>query len=170
MSNFPALPAGMGWPFVDDDTGEFQSTAVKGWLDGRYAHPSKVVGPNTWSSLGDSISARATPALNGGGGYDQDRMAWQHHANVCLGQRLEPVVSYAVSGKKSQQVIDEQLPQVLASPTTYCTILVGTNDLNDGLSASDVYTRLAIIIDALVTAGIRPIVGEITPRTGLSSC
>lgn len=41
MSNFPALPAGMGWPFVDADTGEFQSVAVKNWLeltnDSRYA-------------------------------------------------------------------------------------------------------------------------------------
>lgn len=30
--SIPDIPAGMGWPFVDADTGEFQSTAVKGWL------------------------------------------------------------------------------------------------------------------------------------------
>lgn len=30
--SFPNIPAGMGWPFVDATTGEFQSTAVKNWL------------------------------------------------------------------------------------------------------------------------------------------
>lgn len=35
--SFPTIPPGMGWPFVDADTGEFQSTTVKGWMDSRYA-------------------------------------------------------------------------------------------------------------------------------------
>lgn len=31
-TNIPDIPAGMGWPFVDATTGEFQSTVVKDWL------------------------------------------------------------------------------------------------------------------------------------------
>lgn len=36
MSDFPEIPPGMGWPFVDEVTGEFQSEAVKNWIDERY--------------------------------------------------------------------------------------------------------------------------------------
>jgi hypothetical protein len=40
MSAFPTIPAGMGWPFVDATTGEFESEAVKGWLSEGVAWPS----------------------------------------------------------------------------------------------------------------------------------
>lgn len=127
--------------------------------------------PNTYASIGDSISAQGAPTSNSFSGLDSSRRSWQAWANVALAQRLEPVTSYAVSGKRIDQMLTEQLPQVLASSPRpgYCTVLGGTNDLTAGRTTEQIVTDLQVILTGLIGVGIRPIVGTILPRTGLTS-
>lgn len=143
----------------DSDIGT-ELTATIGELAG--------IKPNTWSTIGDSISARAGVVTNSTGGKDMRDLSWQFWANCYLAQRLEPVVDYAIGGKWTTHMITEQLPQVLAAPTTYCTVLGGTNDIGNSTPSASVIANLEIIIDTLVAAGIRPIVGELTPRGDLN--
>lgn len=131
---------------------------------------AQSIRPNTWASIGDSISARAA-ALNGSGGSAVDRRSWQFWTNVILGQRLEPYVTYAVSGKRADEMVTEQLPTVLAlsAKPGYCTVLGGTNDLIAGRTDTQIIASLQTIIDGLRGAGIRPVVGTILPRAGLTA-
>lgn len=161
--------------------------AVKGELEGRLSEAGltatiddaiaadvprligeRLIGANTWSSIGDSISAKGSYITNGSGGGDARDQSWQLWANTYLGQRLQPVVAYAVGGKTTGQMVDEQLPQVLANPTTYCTLLGGVNDIYQGVTGDAIIENLRTMIRALVDAGIRPIVGEMTPVNGLN--
>lgn len=50
--SFPSIPAGMGWPFVDATTGEFQSSAVKSWIR------SQFMGANVlaYGAVGDGLT------------------------------------------------------------------------------------------------------------------
>jgi lysophospholipase L1-like esterase len=128
-----------------------------------------TVRKNTWASIGDSISARSA-TLNGSGGLNSDRRSWQEWTNTILGRRFEPVTYYAVSGKRADEMVTEQLPQVIAqSPRPgYCTVLAGTNDVFANRTEAQIRADLTSIIEGLITAGIRPIVGTILPRTGLT--
>lgn len=142
--------------------------------DATYATPAfaSIGGarPNTWASIGDSITAAANHATNSQGGLDGNRRSWQAHANIYLNQRLDPVVNYAVSGTRSDEALNSQLPQVLAmNPRPgYCAVMSGTNDINQGYTDTQVIASLTSIISQLLTANIRPIVGTITPRTGFA--
>jgi lysophospholipase L1-like esterase len=153
--------------------------SVKAELNGRlseeelndtYVMPATLVRPSTWACIGDSISTRGIPALNGTGGYDEYRSTWQGWANLNLGQRLGTPTIFAVSGKQAFEVLSEQLPQVLAMnpKPAWCHVLVGTNDLNNGRTDVQIIADLTAIYTGLISAGIRPIAGTILPRTGLT--
>lgn len=127
--------------------------------------------PNTWASIGDSISAQGALAANSFTGLDESRRSWQAWANTALGQRLEPVVNYSVSGKRTDEMVTEQLPALLAAnpKPTYCTVLGGTNDITAGRTPDQIIASLQTIITGLTSVGVRPIVGTITARTGLTA-
>lgn len=42
MSTFPTIPPGMGWPFVDATTGEFQSAAVNAHLNAKIDQATRI--------------------------------------------------------------------------------------------------------------------------------
>lgn len=52
-----------------------------------------------------------------------------HWAQVLSGQRLTLVADYAVGGKTTQQILDEQLPNVLAAQPDIVMLCGGTNDV-----------------------------------------
>lgn len=136
-----------------------------------FVAPERLSRPNTWAAIGDSLSAQSVIGTNAQGGKESSRRSYHEWANVSLGQRLEPPAVFAVTGKQTDAMVTEQLPQVLdLSPRpAWCTVLGGTNDINNGRTAAQVIASLRELIEGLTGAGIRPIVGTITPRTGFTA-
>lgn len=120
---------------------------------------------NTIVLLGDSITAAnaitgTSPSLQHGAN------GWFHHANFALGGAFTLAANYAVSGKRADEVLSGQVPQVLAMSTLpgWVGVLCGTNDFAISRTTAQVQADLAAIIAALTGAGINVVMGTITPR------
>lgn len=132
--------------------------------------PPGIIGAH----VGDSISDRNGPYGNGERGgvanttayYPQ--LAWFQHAAIAAGQRcyVPPVQNFAVSGKRTDEMLLEQVPLVLSlSPVpTFCTVLGGTNDIATR-TAAQIIASLGDIYSELTGAGITVIAGTIPPST-----
>lgn len=86
-----------------------------------------------------------------------------------LGSRLLVVVVFAVGGKRLDQVLTEQIPQVLAmSPRpAYVYMECGYNDFNQGATLAQVIQRWTDIYTALFSAGIKLIGNTSLPGSSL---
>lgn len=124
--------------------------------------------------IGDSISNRNGPYLTATGETDQryyPQIGFFNHARVALGQRVYLSNNFAVSGKRSDEVLADQVPQVLAldPKPSFCTVLAGVNDIQQGKSAAWVIDALGDIYDALADAGILVIAGTVMPASVINT-
>lgn len=125
----------------------------------------------TWAEVGDSITARNKALVTGTNRLGYQDTGWGVHMRAFLGQRGHMVGNFAVSGKRADEVLTEQVPQVLAlNPLpASCFVMAGTNDLGAGASVATIKTRLTAVYDALNAKGIRVVAGLITPRTAAAA-
>ena len=99
--------------------------------------------------------------------------------NGSYGPRLENLLgqtekSYAYNwgwlGERTLTGV-ERISNVLATrQADYILILEGANDLLNGISMSSTQTNLGILLDKSITAGIEPIISEITPLSCPKKC
>jgi lysophospholipase L1-like esterase len=90
---------------------------------------------------------------------------WTYHYRSALegalGARVAPVTSHAEGGETSSQQATRF--SAIASGTLddfdYCLIMVGVNDIIQGVAASTLYTNLNTIIDGCQAVAVRCIVG-----------
>lgn len=161
-----ASPTFTGTPVAPTPTAGDSSTTVATTAFVR----SEALAPATVAMIGDSITAAhvetgTSPSLQRGAN------GWLWHANIALGDALRMTSCLAISGKRADQVLSEQVPQVLAlSPRpTCCTVLAGTNDLTASRTVAQIQADLLAIYDALTAAGIVVVAGLITPRSSYIS-
>lgn len=116
-------------------------------------------------TLGDSIAARDAVVTSPTYSYRPHLGAFQH-ASVAIGQRCYLRASYAVSGKRSDEVLTEQVPTVVAltPKPTVVMVQVGTNDINQNVRATgQIIASLDGILTQLLNAGLKVIIGTIPP-------
>lgn len=65
------------------------------------------------------------------------------------GYAIELVANPSVSGWTTQNVIDGELPEFIASRPTFATLLIGANDAFQGVDASTFKTNLIAILDTM---------------------
>jgi lysophospholipase L1-like esterase len=75
---------------------------------------------------------------------------WPDQLVARLGDRLELVANLGVNGFTSRDVIESELPQVAALRPDVASLLVGVNDVVQGVSAATFEANAAAILDALV--------------------
>lgn len=151
------------------NTGRLSDAAVKSTVATRTNYGS--IG----AMVGDSISDRNGPWGNGQRtGVPNTtayfpQVAWFQHANTAAGQRVyvPPTQNFAVSGKRTDEMLAQQVPSVLAlNPLpSFCTVLGGTNDVGQGRTSAQVIADLDSIYTALTNVGIRVIAFTIPPST-----
>lgn len=137
--------------------------------------------PATVALLGDSI----TQANAGGPGLEENpsnpTTSGQFQANgywtwACnyLGGRALLAYNAGLTGATTDTVLSTHLPIVLAlnPKPTYCVVLIGINDIqNLGRTGAQIVANIQTICQALINAGITPVLCTLTPAgpTVLSS-
>lgn len=115
------------------------------------------------AALGDSITAgvigQTTPNIN-----NVLQGSYLMYACMQSGGRLEWDGTYGVPGETTQQVL-ARVNQVIAGAPDVCVVLSGPNDPN--LAAYTTY--MPQIIDALLAAGIEPVIGSRPPSSAVYS-
>src|SRR5262245_47248335 len=99
-------------------------------------------GPLRYVALGDSYTigtAVASPSER-----------WPDQVVARLGDALELVANLGVNGFTSHDVIEVELPQVAALRPEFASLLVGVNDVVQGVPAATFETNAAQILDALL--------------------
>jgi lysophospholipase L1-like esterase len=88
---------------------------------------------------------------------------WQYHYRSALegalGSRVGQVVSYAEGGETSSQQKTRFDAVADLNTYDYCLIMVGVNDIIQGIATSTLYSNLNAMIDGCQTAGVRVAVG-----------
>lgn len=117
------------------------------------------------ASIGDSISWRNKLKLYPVGGSHASSTGWIHWANAELGHRITEHGNFAVSGKRTDEMLTEQLPAVLALDPApgWCTVLGGTNDLAQDNLVAFTQANLRQIFDGLESQGIGIIACTVPP-------
>ena len=110
--------------------------------------------------LGDSITANDTSSPSGTG-------SWFSVADDATGYRFYPQTNNGVAGERSDQILSRAAAAF--SGKRYATILAGTNDIGQGVSAATIISNLQSIYAAAVSAGLKGFaVCTIPPRVGTS--
>lgn len=101
---------------------------------------------------------------------------WRDEGWVCwfrrlMGDKIEVRYDdvFAVSGSTTDDVINNQLPQVLASDAKINFLLIGNNDNNAGYGLIDTIANYETYANALYNAGITLIVLPVMPHSGAES-
>jgi lysophospholipase L1-like esterase len=102
-----------------------------------------VGGPLRYVALGDSYTIGTSVAVH-------DR--WPDQLVVALAGRppgLELVANLGVNGYTSRDLIRDELPALPALAPDVATVLIGVNDVVQGVSASTYEANVVLILDAL---------------------
>lgn len=109
--------------------------------------------------VGDSITALETP-LTQGQSYTRFA-AWQS------GGRVREVYRTAVSGNRSdQQLVAVQSLLAGGARPTLASVMVGTNDLSQGIPVATWQANVVEIVNTLRNAGCEPVLCTLPPRSG----
>ena len=138
--------------------------------DGR-SIPALSLGPNSAYLMGDSLAANGWITTGAPVNFlDMGAEGWAVWASALMGQPLNIIGSTAVGGKTAQQVIDEQLPAILAARPSFVFLSCGVNDLYvEGVTAAVAFNRITTLVRALTDAGIVPIWSTVWARSFVSS-
>lgn len=150
------------WTAVGAVAGTMEQEALSATIAGRAVpHPGADL-----VNIGDSLAARDMVVTSPGSYSYAPQLGAFQHAAVTTGQRCYLRASYAVSGKRADEVLTEQVPTVVALDPTPTGVLVqvGTNDINqDVRTSAQIITSLDGILDALLATGTKVIIGTIPP-------
>lgn len=129
------------------------STALKG--DG----PVLLIDAGDEITLGNTDPAQLAlyPGQRGGAGY-------AFLAAVKSGGRLRLGRNAGVTGQTSQGLLDRLYPDVLRSKPQLCTVLIGSNDVAQGIAASVTAANIALIARACQENGVLPVLCTVPPR------
>lgn len=118
----------------------------------------------TAAAIGDSNTNRNGPWGHVWQNYTP-QLAWFHQAATRVGQRVRMTNNFAVPGTRSDEMLAQQVPQVLAlSPQpSVVTVMAGTNDISQGRTAAQVIASLDATYDAMAEPGIKVIAGTVLP-------
>ena len=127
--------------------------------------------PRTIAILGDSITENSGtwPARFETGNeavtafYNDQRGAIGWALNR-LKQPLKFVGDFGVNGDTTAMIL-ARVPDVIALAPGYVVLLGGANDITSTTPAATIIANLSATVDALTAAGIRVLLGEITPWT-----
>lgn len=116
--------------------------------------------------LGDSITLGGETHS---GTADTISNSWAGWAGWVSGQRFHVVKNAGVSGDRSDQALARFDTDVAAFNPTLVTILLGTNDINQGVDLEDFYANMATILGATFAIGALPVLITIPPRSDPST-
>lgn len=111
--------------------------------------------------LGDSLTPASTYAYG-------TAPHWAAVARALLGHRYDDGVLAGVGGQTSTQIA-ARVGTVAASQPSICIVHAGANDLPTGTPAATVIANLQTIIDALVRAGIKPVLLTVIPSSSINT-
>jgi len=116
---------------------------------------------NTIISLGDSLSENGFTLTTVNPGFSD--YGWQTWANMFIGGRLNWIRNAGVIGERSDQILARVGSDVIPYSPTFCTVLAGRNDNNQGVAVSVVKQNLQAIYTQLLSAGIQVIAVTLQP-------
>jgi lysophospholipase L1-like esterase len=120
-----------------------------------------VVPANLFAWLGDSLTENGVALSGQNTGFSD--YGWQIWADAQLGGAMKTVINAGVIGETTAQIL-ARVSTVIASGCTYCTVLGGRNDINNGsITAATIKANLDAIYNALLTSGITVIAATIPP-------
>ena len=156
------------------DVGDL-ATAEQGALADTAVQPADLTvrtsPPRTIAILGDSITENSGtwPARFEAGNeavaafYNDQRGAIGWALNR-LKQPLKFVGDFGVNGDTTAMIL-ARVPDVIALAPGYVVLLGGANDITSTTPAETIIANLSATVDALTDAGIRVLLGEVTPWT-----
>jgi lysophospholipase L1-like esterase len=114
--------------------------------------------------LGDSIVANNNSNVS-----ENSSQGFWSWANLLMGKRFSysPSMNFGVSGNKTSDVLLRMQP-VLTSGADICIVLIGTNDIGGGSTASIAYANLLSIWTQLRSAGMLVVACTIMPRSDVA--
>lgn len=121
---------------------------LAGGFEGALAQRPPV---GTFSSIGDSIPA---------GGYDGSGFP----NRISYEGRYRHVAGFAAGGKRSDQILAEQVQLAIASGARICLVEAGTNDIEQSVSEATHRANIISIYAALTGGGVVPINVGLLPR------
>lgn len=113
----------------------------------------------TLASIGDSLTA---PNSSIEGVFRAWRESWTDIGNIIAGGVWDYIGASAFGGITIETAEADYLPAIIEASPDYCLVLLGANNLVNGLEPSERATLLDIY-DQLDAAGIRPIVATLYP-------
>ncbi|WP_166790644.1 MULTISPECIES: SGNH/GDSL hydrolase family protein [unclassified Cryobacterium] len=131
----------------------------------RQIHRSRTV-PNGLALFGDSITFNGgRHAVNPTTYKDIGFWTW---AQFLLGHAFTFLGNFGVSGEKTTPMLN-RLNDVVNVRPGWVHILMGTNDVNNGIDISVTIANLDYVLNYFETAGIRVILGTIPPQNTLTA-
>lgn len=117
-------------------------------------------------AVGDSITASDSSGseFSGTGRY-ANMDSWFTRACALSGQRLRWDGNAAISGQTSTQQLASFQAQVIDRSPDYAVLMVGSNDVNQGISIAQTRTNLTAMMDQARSAGIGLILCSLLPRS-----
>lgn len=74
-------------------------------------------------------------------------------------------VNAGIGGNTSANLLARIDTDVIALNPAYCHVLIGTNDVNTGVPTATTVANITAILDKLIAAGIRVVIGTVQPFT-----
>lgn len=104
-------------------------------------------------AFGDSITDNGdSPSTPTSPSYSKSTQGyWVNAANLST-QEFEFLQGLGITGNKTQDLID-RITEATTSEAQIVMILVGTNDINQGVSVDDIETNMSSILTSLISAG-----------------
>ncbi|RYX78652.1 hypothetical protein EON76_02930 [bacterium] len=163
---------------------EIDSKLAKSSADTSYAPISLVddaakkygpaVRPQVMALLGDSITNQCsgTQTVSSSIQNFYTMASWWDHANALLGNRFQTVWAsptereFGGSGKTSAQLLSEgHVDAAVASGASWCHLLIGTNDIAQGVDATVTLDNIKKIQQKFLSVGMTLIVATVLPRS-----
>lgn len=160
-----AYTPGTGTFFQPDgsvDLADLSPNALSG-LNGTYAQRP---GPASIMAIGDSITRNGNTDPTGAADYLIGPQSYLFWASLLSGGRLQYKGVAATGGLRTDQIITNHLPAIVAARPAYCVVHAGTND-NGTLTQAQTFANLTTIFETLLTAGITPIATTFLPKQTL---
>lgn len=90
---------------------------------------------------------------------------WWTQATTSAGRTVSVLTTSAVGGERADQILARVRPDVIDHNPTWVSVLAGTNDVGQSVSAATIEANLSDIYDACTAYGAKLIVYTIPPRT-----
>lgn len=124
----------------------------------------KPYGPRGIILAGDSITARQDDASN-----FQSEAGYYTFGNLMSFQRFNQLHNAGVTGDRTDNLQARLSLDVLAYPAQYVSLLIGVNDLLQGIPASTIITNWTAIANAITASGRTLIISSVPPASAYTT-